>query len=332
MRPVRSGVVQPAGWRRKRFHAASKHQSKEDPGDMDGFIQIVQIIINGIATGSVYALIAVGFSVIFNILKFSNFSHGALMTVSAMIGYFAVSAFKLTLLPTILIAMVAGSIVMLCGELVAFRRITKRNTSPIFFFVSSITLGTMFEGIASVWIGANFWTYAGANPNFFNNVNIQFGPFVITASDLVMLLCSVAALALLTFFTQKTRMGRGLRSVSFDRDTAGLMGINVSRTIQVAFAIAGAFAGLAGVFLGIKFTLTSTMGTAVVKGFIASVIGGLGSMSGAVIGAVLLGLLETILTYIFGTGFKEVFTFLIMLVFLLLRPQGIAGSNVQEKA
>ena len=81
---------------------------------MDGFIQIVQIIINGIATGSVYALIAVGFSVIFNILKFSNFSHGALMTVSAMIGYFAVSAFKLTLLPTILIAMVAGSIVMLC--------------------------------------------------------------------------------------------------------------------------------------------------------------------------------------------------------------------------
>ena len=110
------------------------------------------------------------------------------------------------------------------------------------------------------------------------------------------------------------------------------MGINVTRTIQFAFIISGALAGLAGVFLGINYTLYPTLGSLVVKGFIASVIGGLGSLPGAVIGAMLLGIVETSLISTIGSGYAPVFTFLIMLVFLLVRPQGISGSNIQEKA
>ncbi|MPN58471.1 High-affinity branched-chain amino acid transport system permease protein LivH [bioreactor metagenome] len=147
-----------------------------------------------------------------------------------------------------------------------------------------------------------------------------------------MFLCSALALVTLAFLVQKTRVGRALRSVSFDRDTAGLMGINVIRTIQFAFVLSGALAGLAGVFLGINYTLYPTLGSLVVKGFIASVIGGLGSLPGAIIGAMLLGLTETLLINSVGAGYAPVFTFLIMLVFLLLRPQGISGSNTQEKA
>jgi branched-chain amino acid transport system permease protein len=147
-----------------------------------------------------------------------------------------------------------------------------------------------------------------------------------------MFIISSVSLILLMLVIYKTRLGRALRAVSFDRDTAGLMGINVTRVIQYTFMISGALAGLSGVFLGINYTLYPTLGGLVVKGFIASVIGGLGSLFGAIIGAFLLGFLETMLLYTVGSGYSPMCIFIIMLVFLLIRPRGIAGSNIQEKA
>ncbi|HHY42131.1 MAG TPA: branched-chain amino acid ABC transporter permease [Thermoanaerobacterales bacterium] len=288
----------------------------------------IQIIINGLAVGSVYALIATGFSLIFNILKFSNFSHGALMTLSAFIGYFFAVKTGSSLIPVIIVSMLAGGLVAYIGEFVAFRKITLRSTSPFYYFVSSITLGTLYEGIVTIWVGPNFYNY----PRFFQSMVVNIGGFVISKPDLIMFISSCLALALLVIFIQKTRLGRALRSVSFDRDTAGLMGINVFGIIQLAFFISGALAGLSGVFLGINYTLYPQLGNLVVKGFIASVIGGLGSIFGAVVGAILLGLTETLLINFVGSGYAPVFSFLIMLAFLLIRPQGIAGSNVQEKA
>ncbi len=288
----------------------------------------LQIALNGLALGSVYALISTGFSVIFNVLKFSNFSHGAMMTFCAFSGYYLAAANGMGLVPTVLIAVVTGAVIALLGEIVAFRRILLRGTSPIYFFVSSITLGTLLEGIVTLKVGANFYNY----PRFFKNPTIKIGSLVISTSDAIMFLCSFVALLLLAYLVQKTRMGRALRSVSFDRDTASLMGIDVTRAIQFAFILAGSLAGLAGVFLGINYTLYPTLGSLVVKGFVASVIGGLGSLPGAVIGAMLLGIIETLLTHLVGSGYTPVFTFLIMLVFLLVRPQGISGSNIQEKA
>jgi branched-chain amino acid transport system permease protein len=288
----------------------------------------VQIIINGLAVGSVYALIATGFSLIFNILKFSNFSHGALMTLSAFIGYFFAIRTGSSLIPVIIVSMLAGGLVAYLGELVAFRKITLRSTSPFYYFVSSITLGTLYEGIVTIWVGPNFYNY----PRFFESMVVKIGDFVISKADLIMFFSSALALALLVIFIQKTRLGRALRSVSFDRSTAGLMGINVFGIIQLAFFISGALAGLSGVFLGINYTLYPQLGNLVVKGFIASVIGGLGSIFGAVVGAILLGLTETLLINFVGSGYAPVFSFVIMLAFLLIRPQGIAGSNVQEKA
>lgn len=288
----------------------------------------LQILVNGLALGSVYALISTGFSIIFNILRFSNFSYGALMTISAFIGYFFSVRFSKALIPVVLVSMLAGGVIAVAGELVAFRKITLRSTSPFYFFVSSITLGTLLEGLVTIWVGPNFYNY----PRFFQVPIVKFGDFVVSKSDLIMFLSSAVAFALLMIFIQKTRLGRALRAVSFDRDTAGLMGIDVFRIIQLAFFISGLLAGLAGVFLGINYTLYPQLGNLVVKGFIASVIGGLGSILGAVVGAVLLGLLETLLINFVGAGYAPIFSFLIMLVFLLVRPQGIAGANIQEKA
>ncbi len=291
-------------------------------------MQILQYTLNGLAMGSVYALIATGFAMIFNVLKFSNFSHGALMTLSATAGYFIAAANKWGLIPSILVSLVTGALIALVGEFVAFRRILQRSTSPVYFFVSSITLGTLYEGFVVLKLGANFYNF----PSYFKPKAIKFAGLVISTADLVMLGISLVALLVLAFLIQRTRVGRALRSVSFDRDTASLMGINVTRTIQLAFIISGALAGLAGIFVGMKFTLYPTLGSIVVKGFVAAVIGGLGSLPGAVIGAMVLGLVETMLTAAFGSAYAPIFSFVIMIIFLLVRPRGIAGSNIQEKA
>jgi branched-chain amino acid transport system permease protein len=288
----------------------------------------VQVIINGLALGSVYALIATGFSLIFNVLKFSNFAHGAMMTFSAFAGYYLTAARGLGLVPTIAAGILTGALVGVIGEFIAFRRIILRSSNPIYFFVSSITLGSLLEGLVTIKVGANFYNY----PRFFKQSTLNFGSLVISTSDLLMFFFSAAALVILVLVLQKTRIGRALRGVSFDRDTASLMGIDTIKIIQATFFISGALAGLAGVFLGINYTLYPTLGSLVVKGFIASVIGGLGSLSGAIIGAVLLGFIETLCIHFAGSVYTPIITFVIMLVFLLVRPRGIAGSNIQEKA
>lgn len=287
----------------------------------------LQILINGLATGSIYALIATGFALIFNVLKFSNFSHGATMTAAAFAAYFILQGKGMGLVPTLLVAALSGAAIALFGEFVGFRRILKNHSSATYFFVSSITLGTLYEGLVTIKAGSNFYNFTG----FFSKPTINVG-FVISTSDVIMFCISIVALLILGYVIQKTRLGRALRAVSFDRDTAQLMGIDSTRIIQLTFVISGALAGISGVFLGIKYTLYPTLGGLVVKGFIASVIGGLGSLPGAIIGAFLLGVVETMLLSILGSGYSTIATFAIMLVFLLLRPQGISGSNVQEKA
>ena len=288
----------------------------------------LQILLNGISTGAVYSLIAIGFALVFNILKFSNFSHGATMTASAFIAYFLVASKGWGLAPTLLCSACSGAVIGLIGEFIGFRRILLNHSAPTYFFVSSITLGTLYEGLVTLKTGTNFYVY----PNFFDVSTVNISNAVISKENIIILAISAVALIILAFVIQKTSIGRQIRAVSFDRDTAKLMGINSTLIIQVVFAISGFFGGLAGCFLGIKCTLTSTLGSLVVKGFISSVIGGLGSLTGAVIGAMLLGIMEALFLSFWGSGWATIASFALMLVFLLVRPQGIAGSNVEEKA
>lgn len=288
----------------------------------------LQLIVNGVSLGAVYALIAVGFALIFNILKFSNFSHGGVMTVTAYVGFLAAANLHTSLVPTLLVAMLAGGLLAVFAELVAFRRIRKNNGPVIYYFVSSITLGILFENIITIFFSTNFYSF----PNFFKSSTLKFGELIVSMSDLMMFVISCLALTVLVLIVYKTKIGTALRSVSYDVNTASLMGINVNLVTQAAFFLAGGLGGISGVFLGINYTLYPQLGQLVVKGFIASVIGGLGSLQGAVIGAFLLGLIEIFLIQTVGSGISPVFIFMILLAFLLIRPRGIAGIHVQEKA
>ena len=295
---------------------------------------LVQNILNGISLGSVYALIAVGFALIFNVLKFSNFSQGGVMTVTAYAGYVASRYLSdrldsLALFAAVLAAAaVSGAVIAAAVERLAFRRLRRTKSEPVYYFISSITLGILLENVITIFASSNFYSY----PVFFNTANIDVAGLSFSVVDFVTLFFSCSALGLLLLVLYRSKLGLAVRTVSFDVNTASLMGIDPDRVVLATFAMSGALGGISGVFLGMNYSLYPQLGQLVVKGFIASVIGGLGSITGAVAGAFLLGIVEVALIGLVGSGWTPACVFVVMLVFLLLRPRGISGVIVQEKA
>jgi branched-chain amino acid transport system permease protein len=291
---------------------------------------LIQQLINGLSLGAVYSLIAVGFALVFNILKFSNFSQGGVLSVTAYVGFLIATGLNLGFLPTLVLTAIAGALLALGIERVAFRRL-RRNKSPIiYYFVSSITMGILLENLITVFFSSNFYSY----PRFFENPTFTIAGFTVAVLDVTMLGISAASLAILMFVLYRTVLGTAIRAISMDQDTSRLMGINVDLIIAATFVLVGIFGGLGGVFLGLKYTLYPQLGKLIVKGFVASVIGGLGNIFGAVVGAVFLGLMEVLLIGVpfIGSGLSPVVIFILLLVFLIVRPQGIAGILIKEKA
>jgi branched-chain amino acid transport system permease protein len=295
---------------------------------------LVQNIINGISLGSVYALIAVGFALIFNVLKFSNFSQGGVMTVTAYAGYVA-SRYLAEHLESLYLfiavlaaAALAGALIAAAVERVAFRRLRRTKSEPVYYFISSITMGILLENLITIYASSNFYSY----PRFFSTSSVPVFGVNVAMTDMLMFFLSIAALLALLFILHKTKVGLGIRAACFDVNTVQLMGMNPDFLVTMALMISGALGGVSGVFLGMNYTLYPQLGQMVVKGFVASVLGGLGSIFGAVIGALLLGVLEVFFISWVGAGWAPVFIFVVMLAFLLVRPRGIAGIIVQEKA
>lgn len=295
---------------------------------------LVQNLVNGVALGSVYALIAVGFALIFNVLKFSNFSQSGLMTVTAYAGYVASRYLSghLNSIPlfaaTLIAAALVGSILGVFVERMAFRRLRRAKSEPVYYFISSITMGILLENLITIYASSNFYSY----PSFFPVSSVPFLGVNVAVTDMLMFFLSIISLLTLLFVLYRTKIGLGIRAACFDVNTVQLMGMNPDFLVTMAFMMSGALGGVSGVFLGLNYTLYPQLGQMVVKGFVASVLGGLGSIFGAVAGAVLLGIIEVFFVSWVGAGWTPVFVFVVMLVFLLVRPRGIAGIIVQEKA
>jgi branched-chain amino acid transport system permease protein len=288
----------------------------------------VQQFVNGLSRGAVYALIAVGFALIFSVLKFSNFAHGGLISVAAYAGYYFSSKFNMPPVLAVGCTALAGGVMGVILDTIAFRNLRKRNASNIYYFVSSITCGILFMNILTLMFGTTFYSIKP----FFKNSIWRIGDLVMLKMDIAILVITVALLAALMLLINRTKMGLALRVVSIDRDTAMLMGINSNVIITVTFMIAGGLAGISGILLGSNFTIDPFLGNMVVKGFVASVIGGLGSLSGAIVGALMLGIMEVVFTVLVGDILSPAVIFVITLIFLLLRPQGISGQFIAEKA
>ena len=290
---------------------------------------ILQQAINGLSLGAVYSLIAVGFAMIFNILKFSNFAHGGVLGFSAYAGFLAATKLGLPLVPVIIVGMLIGGITAIVIEFIAFRWIRIRKGQLVYFFVTSITMLMLLQQLLIMFFGKAFDFYP---ITLIKTKVIRMSGLTISVTYLITLVATIIAFVLLIWILKKTRIGIAIRAASNDLSATALMGINVDFVVASTFFVSGLLGGLSGVLYGMSASLTPQIGQVVVKGFIACVLGGLGSLTGVAIAAFALGLIEVFLIATIGSGMSPVVIFFIMIAFLLLRPQGVAGQSFTDKA
>lgn len=275
-------------------------------------------------------MIAVGFAIVFSVLKFSNFAHGGMISACAFIGYFFQASFDNPppIWVTIIVTAISGILFALFLDLIAYKSIRKHKSPNIYYFLASLTISIIITSVLNVFFSKNPLAF----PMIFKTTTFNVGYLKVSKMDTMILVISVVLLASLMFLINKTKIGLAMRAVAINPDTSKLMGINSSLILVMIFSIAGCLAGVSGVLLGCKYGVYPDLGqTMMVKGFIASVIGGLGSLGGAIVAAFALGVIEMFWTFQFGSLSTPVMTFVVMLLFLFVRPQGISGKFAKEK-
>jgi branched-chain amino acid transport system permease protein len=288
----------------------------------------LQQLINGVSLGGVYALEAVGFGIIFNILKFSNFSHGGVVAICAYIGYFISTHLVPNIWIALILTTVLGGCVGVLLERLVFRPVRIQNKPLTYFFVNSITVAMLVQQFFSAMWGRYYLPY----PEFLEQTVFNFGSLVVSRTYLLMLGISAFVLVTLSFFLRKTRTGIAVRAASTDIYTPVLMGVNTDVIISVTFAIAGMLAGITGFFLGMTYTVTPFIGSLILKGIIAAIMGGMGSLGGAVAAGIILGAMEGLLIAEVGSSITPIIIYSGIVLLLLFRPQGIAGKLYSVKA
>lgn len=292
-------------------------------------MQILQYLINGISIGSVYAIIALGYTMVYGIAKMLNFAHGDVIMVGAYISFCVTNYLGLPAIVSIVAAMAVCTVLGIIIEGLAYKPL--RGTPSLAVLITAIGVSYFLQNAAQL-----IW---GTAPKNFTSI-VTFKPFsfaggdlVITGEVIITVAVSVLIMIGLTLFTGKTRMGKAMRAVSEDRDAAQLMGINVNQTISMTFAIGSALAAVAGVLLCSTVpTLQPTTGSMPgIRAFTAAVIGGIGSIPGAMLGGIVLGLIETFSKKYISTEFSDAIVFAVLILILLVKPAGLLGKQVQEK-
>lgn len=282
-------------------------------------VEILQQIINGVAIGGVYVLIALGLTTVFGILGIAHFAHGSVSMFGGYLTYFFVTGWGIPLFPAILIALATGLVLGMLIELLAYRPV--RNASHINAFIVALGLTMMVEGLNLELFGHEQVVI----PTDFSRV-FNIGGVTIPELRLYIILAAALLIAAMTIFVEKTKTGQAIRAVAENRDAAILMGVNVKTIPLVVFAISTALGVCAGVMVGSLFAIAPGIGEGlVVKGFAVLILGGLGSIPGAVVGGLVLGITEALAAGFISSAYKDVIAFVVMIIVLLFRPQGLMG-------
>ena len=290
-------------------------------------IQFIQQLINGISLGSIYALIALGYTMVYGIIKLINFAHGDIYMLGAYIGFIFATKTGMGFVPTLIVAMILCSIIGVVIERIAYKPL--RNATRIAALITAIGVSYFLEASTQKVMG----TSPRAFPNLLPSGNINLGGVVITYQQIFILAVTILLMIALQIVVTKTKTGRAMRAVSVDSDAARLMGVNVDRTISYTFAIGSALAGAAGVLVGIYYSsINPLMGLVPgVKAFIAAVFGGIGIIPGAMVGGVLIGVIEALVSGYGSSLYKDGVVYIILIIILVVKPSGLLGKNVKEK-
>lgn len=291
-------------------------------------IQFLQQLINGLSIGAVYALMAVGYSLVYSIMNFSNFAHGGVIMFGAYFGFYALTLLKLPFGLAFFLAACGTALVAVILERLAYKPLMDRRAPFLYFIITAMGASIFLENIVVATIGPTFKTY----PAIFAEGPIKVGALNIGRIDLAMFAISTVCLVSLILFIDYTKMGKAIQATAYNMKASALMGINTELIIVIVFALGGALAGVAGVLFGMKYTVYPQIGNITMKSFIAAVFGGLGSLPGALIGSVLLGIIETFVAGYVSSSYRDLIAFLILIVMLIFRPTGIMGKNAEDKA
>ncbi len=286
-------------------------------------------LINGISLGSVYAIIALGYTMVYGIAKMLNFAHGDVIMVGAYISFCVTAYLGLPPFAAVIAAMIVCTILGILIEGLAYKPLRKATSLAV--LITAIGVSYFLQNIALLIWGSTPKTFSSIVS--FGSIALFNGQLIITAESIVTVGACILIMIALTMFTKKSKMGKAMRAVSEDKDAAELMGINVNVTISVTFAIGSALAAIAGVLLCSAYpVLIPTTGAMPgIKAFTAAVFGGIGSIPGAMLGGILLGIIEIFSKSYISTALSDAIVFGVLIIVLLVRPTGILGKKITEK-
>ncbi|HIS13703.1 MAG TPA: branched-chain amino acid ABC transporter permease [Candidatus Ornithospirochaeta stercorigallinarum] len=305
---------------------------------MNTLIQYLQYFLNGITLGAIYALIALGYTMVYGILKFINFAHGdilmigaytGLLTYTALLGESTNAAWMLiSFFIAMLLSMAFCAVLGMFIEKVAYKPL--RNANRLAPLLSAIGVSFILSNGAA-WM---FGTQSRRFPYPFDDTPIVIAGLSITPHQILTIAVSIIMMIVLTSFVNRTRMGKAMRATSLDQPTSELMGIDVNRVISMTFAIGSALAAVGGILASFDFRVYASMGTMTgLKAFVAAVIGGIGNIQGAMLGGIILGILESVGAPLLGipSALRDTIAFATLIIILLVKPDGILGKNEREK-
>ena len=286
----------------------------------------VSQLFNGLQTGSVYALVALGYSMVYGIILLLNCAHGDILMVGADTAFYAMTAFHLHPIFSVVLAVITSTLLGVVIEKVAYTPL--RSAPRLSLLITAIGISFLLENGAQLLFGADTKSMDTLVPG-----NVTFGPVTVSYTAILTIIVAVIAMVALTLLVQKTKLGKAMRAVSEDMGAAQLMGISLNKTISFTFAVGSALAGIGSVLYLCAYSQASpTMGSMLgLKAFVAAVLGGIGSIPGAMIGGFAIGLLEALVAAVGLSVWKDAVVFAILIVVLLVKPSGIMGHPVTEK-
>ena len=293
-------------------------------------MSFLSYLINGISLGSVYAIIALGYTMVYGIAKMLNFAHGDVIMIGAYVVFTAMTGFHVNPIVSIIIAMVVCTVLGIVIERVAYKPL-RNASSNLAVLITAIGVSYLLQNVALLIFGSNarqFTSVVTLPP-----LKLAGGELSISSVTIVTILSCIVIMIALTLFINRTKVGQAMLAVSEDRGAATLMGINVNGTIAVTFAIGSALAAVAGVLLCSAYpSLTPYTGSMPgIKAFVAAVFGGIGSIPGAMIGGILLGIIENLAKAYISSQLSDAIVFSVLILVLLVRPTGILGRKISEK-
>jgi branched-chain amino acid transport system permease protein len=286
----------------------------------------IQQLVSGISIGAIYSLLAVGYALVYSVYNFTNWAFDGFMVFGTFVGFSAILSFALPLWLAVIISICLTVALSVGVETTSYRPLRQRKAPRLFMMISAMGINLAIVNTLNAVYGGLFrrFPYEDLEPIFLGSISIG-------RMDLIAMVMSGVVLMLLWWFLYRTKLGLGVLASSVDILTASLMGINNNAVAITVFTITGVLSSVAGLFYGMKYAVYPTMGFVTVKAMIASIIGGLGSLPAAVVGSLILGVLETMVAGYISSTYRDMFSFAFLIIMLLFLPNGIMGKTMEEK-